>query len=52
MKTTTAMSWSIHLSAEATLIRMKKNGDCAWAKNHQALNPEFRERFEIPSGRW
>ena len=47
MKTDNRVSWSNHLSAEATLIRMEEERKLRMGEEPtKRLTPEFRERFE------
>ena len=47
MKTDNRVSWSNHLSAEATLIRMEEERKLRMGDQPtKRLTPEFRERFE------
>jgi hypothetical protein len=47
MKTDNRVSWSNHLSAEATLIRMEEERKLRMGDEPtKRLTPEFRERFE------
>jgi hypothetical protein len=47
MKTDNRVSWSNHLSAEATLIRMEEERKLRMGEEPtRRLTPEFRERFE------
>ena len=47
MKTDNRVSWSNHLSSEATLIRMEEERKLRMGDEPtNRLTPEFRERFE------